>query len=437
MPERQRGHVEQHHVLDVALQHAGLDGGTQRHDLVGVDALVRLLAEELGHFLDHFRHPGHAADQHHLVDVASRQAGILQRVLAGLERRLDQIAHQAFQLGAGQLHHQVQRLAGFAVHRDEGLVDLGLAGAGQLDLGLLGGFLEALQGHLVLGQVDAVLLLELVRQVVDDAHVEVFATQEGVAVGRLDLEEAVVDLEDGHVEGAAAQVIDRDGVAVLLVQAIGQRRRGRLVDDAQHFETGDLAGVLGGLTLGVVEIGRHGDHRLLDLFAEIAFCGLLHLTEDEGADLAGGILLALGLDPGVAVAAVDDVERQVLLVLGQIRVVEAAPDQALDAEDGVVGVGDCLALGGLPDQSLVIGEGDDRGRGARAFGILDHPGLRSVHDGDAAVGGPQVDANYFAHSVRSLICLKAMSRGQNPFRHPDPEFSGPRKTRHSRALRRI
>ena len=47
-----------------------------------------------------------------------------------------------------------------------------------------------------------------------------------------------------------------------LVEPVGERGRGRLVDDAQHFEAGDLAGVLGGLALGVVEIGRNGDDRL-------------------------------------------------------------------------------------------------------------------------------------------------------------------------------
>src|SRR5437868_3402615 len=45
--ERQRGHVEEQHVLDVAAQHAALDRGADRHDLVGVDALVGLLAEEV------------------------------------------------------------------------------------------------------------------------------------------------------------------------------------------------------------------------------------------------------------------------------------------------------------------------------------------------------------------------------------------------------
>ena len=72
--ERERRHVEQQHVLDVALQHAGLDRGADRHDLVRVDALVRLLAEELLHDVLHLRHAGHAADQNDFVDLAGREA---------------------------------------------------------------------------------------------------------------------------------------------------------------------------------------------------------------------------------------------------------------------------------------------------------------------------------------------------------------------------
>ena len=45
--ERQRRDVEQQDVLDLAGEHAALDGGADGHDLVRVDALVRLLAEEL------------------------------------------------------------------------------------------------------------------------------------------------------------------------------------------------------------------------------------------------------------------------------------------------------------------------------------------------------------------------------------------------------
>ena len=245
----------------------------------------------------------------------------------------------------------------------------------ELDLRLLGGFLQPLQRHLVLGEVDAMLLLELVREVLDDAHVEVFATEEGVAVGRLHLEEAVVDLEDRDVEGAAAEVIDRDGLGPRLVEPVGERRRRRLVDDAQHVEAGDLAGVLGRLPLGVVEVGRDGDDGLRHLLAEVGLGRLLHLLQDEGGNLAGGILLALDLDPGVAVRPGDDLVGHHLLVLGDHRVVGAAADQPLDGKEGVLGIGDRLALGGLADEALLVGEGDDRGRGPRPFGILDHPGL--------------------------------------------------------------
>ena len=76
--ERQRRDVEQQQVLDVARQHARLHGRADRDHLVRVDALVRLLAEELLHQLLDLRDARAAADQHHLVDLAGLEAGVLQ-----------------------------------------------------------------------------------------------------------------------------------------------------------------------------------------------------------------------------------------------------------------------------------------------------------------------------------------------------------------------
>src|SRR5262249_59661320 len=100
--------------------------------------------------------------------------------------------------------------------------------------------LEALERKLVLAEINPLLLLEFVCEIVDEAHVEVLAAEEGVAVRRLHLEDAVADLENGNIEGAAAEVVDGDRSLLLLVEAVGERRRRRLVDDAQHFEAGDL-----------------------------------------------------------------------------------------------------------------------------------------------------------------------------------------------------
>ena len=141
-----------------------------------------------------------------------------------------------------------------------------------------------LEGLAVVAQVDALVALELVGHPVDDALVEVVAAEEGVAVGGLDLEDAVAHVEHGDVEGAAAQVVDGDGLILLLVQTIGQRRSGRLVDDAQDFQAGDAAGVLGGLALRVVEVGRHSDDGLGDGLAEVSFGIGLDLGQDHGAD---------------------------------------------------------------------------------------------------------------------------------------------------------
>src|SRR5665213_3606112 len=71
--QRQRGHIEEQDVLDLALQHAGLDGGTDGHHLVRVDALVGLLAgQRLDQVLDR-RDAGRSADEDHEVDVGLGQ----------------------------------------------------------------------------------------------------------------------------------------------------------------------------------------------------------------------------------------------------------------------------------------------------------------------------------------------------------------------------
>ena len=111
-------------------------------------------------------------------------------------------------------------------------------------------------------------LLEALDQPVDDARVEVLAAEEGVAGGADDLEHAVrADLEDRDVERAAAEVVDRDRAVDVFAEAVGQRRGGRLVDDADDVEAGDRARVLGRLTLVVVEVRGDGDDRLGDRLA--------------------------------------------------------------------------------------------------------------------------------------------------------------------------
>ncbi len=79
-----------------------------------------------------------------------------------------------------------------------------LVGRAALDYVVPGEIVGVGTGSTVNKFIDALVLLELGREVVDEAHVEVFAAKERVAVGGLHLEHAVADLQHRHVEGAAA-----------------------------------------------------------------------------------------------------------------------------------------------------------------------------------------------------------------------------------------
>ena len=283
------------------------------------------------------------------------------------------------------------------VGRDERQVDLRLLRRGELDLGLLGRLVEALEGHLVLRQVDALGCLELLDEPVDDRLVEVVAAQVVVTGGGLDLEHAVADLEDRHVERAAAEVEDEDRLVGLLVEAVGERGRGRLVDDALDVEAGNVAGVLGRLALVVVEVRGDRDDRGVDGLAQVGLGVGLELLEDHRADLRRRVLLAARLHARVAVGAGDDLVGDDLLLLLDLRLLTA--HEALDREDGVGRIGHRLALGHGAHEALAgLGERDDRGSRATTLGVLDHRRLAPFEDGHTRVGRPEVDSYGLAHA---------------------------------------
>jgi len=55
------------------------------------------------------------------------------------------------------------------------------------------------------------------------------------------------------------------------MQAVGECGGGWLVDETQNFEASDLAGIFGGLALGIIEIRGDGDNSAVDRFRRNKF----------------------------------------------------------------------------------------------------------------------------------------------------------------------
>ena len=86
----------------------------------------------------------------------------------------------------------------------------------------------------------------------------------GISVRGLDFHDAFAHFEDRDVEGAAAKIEDGDFLVFLLVETVGERRRGGLVNESHDFEPGYLASIFRRLALAVVEVGRNGDDGSFD-----------------------------------------------------------------------------------------------------------------------------------------------------------------------------
>ncbi|MPM41849.1 hypothetical protein SDC9_88509 [bioreactor metagenome] len=399
-PQRQRSHVQKHHVVDFLVEHPALNGRAAGDDFVGVHPLVRFLAEDmLGGFL-HLGHAGHPADHDHFLDGGFLNLGVSQALFARSLGPAQQPVDQFFELGPGQGDVHMHRAV--LIHRDERQIDVGRHAARQFALGLFGRFLEPLQRLHILAQVDAVFLLEGFGQIVDHRLVEVVPAEMGIAVGGIHFKDAVADFQNRDIEGSAPEVVNRNGFIALLVQPVGQRGRGRFVDDAQHFQSGDLAGVLGGLALAVVEVGRHRDHRLLDFLAKIGLGVGFQLLEDHRRNFRRRIALVADLDVSVAVGGLGHFIRHPAAVDGDFFIL--APHEPLDRKNSLFGIGDRLTLGGLPDQPFAgFGESDNGRRGAHAFRVRQDFGFAVIDHRHAAVGGPEVDTENFTHDGCSLL----------------------------------
>ena len=268
-----------------------------------------------------------------------------------------------------------------------------LVAVGQLLLHVTGERQGCLDRRLVDLVVEPV-LLALGQHALGDGAVEIVAAQRGVAAGRQHLEHALLQPQQGEVEGAAAEIVDRVEALGTLVQAVGQRRRRRLVDQAQHFETGDAGGIAGRGARGIVEIGRHGDDGALDRLVQRLLGALAQRLQDLGRDLdrrarpAGDAQLH---HVGLAAARLDLVGQH---ARHGMKIGGAAAHQALHRGDDVLGLVRQQKTGLVADQHAAGRRiGHDRRHHGPAGLVMQRGGLALAGDRHHGIGGAEIDAD--------------------------------------------
>ena len=384
--EGEWGNIKEKDIHDLTSEDGTLDSGTDGDGLIRVNRLGWVTAEDGADRLGDLWHTGHTSDEDNLLDILGGEVGVLESLADWLNSATDEWVNKLLELSTGKLHVDV--LWSGSISSDERKVDIGLHGRRQLNLGLLGGLTDTLDGHAISGKVETGGFLEVGNDVADESDIEILSSQVGVTVGGLDLKNTLLDLENGDIKGSSTEIVDSDDLILLLLKTVRKGSGSWLVDDTENVQSGDLTSILGGLTLGVVEVSWDGDNGVLDWLVEVGLSGLLHLVEDESSDLGWRVLLATGGNPGISVGVLDDLEWNLLDVALDLNIGELASDETLGSEKGVLWVDDGLTLGGNTDKTLtILGESDDGWGGTGTLGVLNDAWDLSLHYGDSGVGG--------------------------------------------------
>ena len=356
---------------------------------------MRPAIEELLHRAANQRRARGAADEDHFLHVPRLELCIGERLLDGpygavhdgpnkrLEFAAGKFMRKDFSVRQGKVEYRGLGFRKPMLHFDESLA-------------------EFLRQFTVRRKIDAVVPENLLVDKGLEQIVDVVAPEVGVAVGREYLIDVALaggdELQDGNVKRAAAEIVDRDAAALLFVEAVGQRRSGGFVHEAQNFEAGDFPGILGSLALGIVEVSGDGDDGAIHGFAKISLRPVSQLTKNEGGNFRRSKnFIAKQHTDDIFVRGIDAERKESQFVLN-IR--GAAAHEALHGVNGALRLRQQAAASGFANDDGAIGiKAHNRRAEGVAVGTRDTLRLARLRIGvrDEAVGCSQIDSDDSAH----------------------------------------
>ena len=225
----------------------------------------------------------------------------------------------------------------------------------------------------------------------------------GISVRGQHLEHTVIDGQHSHIESTTSQIEHQNVLlTVLLVQTVGNSGGSGLVDNTLHGQTGNGSGILGGLTLSLVEVGRNSHHSVLHLLAQVRLGNLLHLGQHHSRDFLGRELLltivGVHLHHRLSLL-VDQAERPHLLILLHLRIAELATNHTLHVEHSSLGVDGSLVLGSISNHTLLVVPSHVGRSNTVTLLVGDNFDLSLAVHSDAGIGSSQINSNHISKAL--------------------------------------
>ena len=234
----------------------------------------------------------------------------------------------------------------------------------------------------------------------------IIATQGRVTTGGHDFEHTARETQNGNVKGTATQIEHGVNAFAGIVQAVGNGRRSRLVDQTQHVDAGHLGRIFGGLPLRIIEVRRHRDHRAVKVIIERVFCAVAQRGQDLGTHFNGRLLTLHCLNRQHALCSgTIGLHKFVRQLFWMGNVGQTAAHEALHRSQGVLWILRGVGHGFLANLTALTWQvTNHRGQDHLTFVIGQALRHAVAHRGHQRMRGAQVNADGNASLVR-IRCL--------------------------------
>ena len=270
------------------------------------------------------------------------------------------------------------------------------------------------------------LFLDLPEKQVEQALVDVRTAEERIAILLQNIVNAVVDMQNGHVEGAASKIIHQH-VLVLktLILRKGNHRRSGLRNDVDYVPARRFDGVLDVLLLIAVERRGNRQHHIREPSTSLILSALANVLHQVVIQFFRGdhsiLALPLQLDGGDSFLVGNHFEGPLRLQTLHHRVVVVSGNQPFELVRSAIGMEALGFLRRTPHDQLVVPAHDRRNvdSSVSIVHILQQTIGIFVHSG--RIRRPQIDTEcILSCNLHDSQCVKRKRKSTK-----SPQFDAP------------